>query len=251
MAQNIGLSTSIDIVMERITGLVSRDSLTPEDSFPHLLVLLGEIKDILKEIRPLVSQKAASDGPYGICEREGDVAALDVAANAAGWEQPRSKRKKTPGVVAEPSGSSSQAATVESANSFAATAAASGRHKPQLKKHAGLHGSATAANTEKVRSETKRGKVTFNHISKDIAEAEDELIIVMTNSKLHNNTPELRSLAKKFGAPVKSTGLDPEIGSIVMKTMTETGKQISTHFLVDKQTHQFIKKINSRARINN
>jgi hypothetical protein len=62
--------------------------------------------------------------------------------------------------------------------------------------------------SEKMNSATKT--ITrdgmFKYISADIADAADGIIIVMTDAQLGLTMPGTKSLAKKFGAPSKSTG---------------------------------------------
>jgi hypothetical protein len=95
---------------------------------------------------------------------------------------------------------------------------------------------------------TKTRDNMFKYTSADIAEAAEEIIIVMTDAHLGLTMPGTKSLAEKFGAPEKSTGLKPDIGSIVVQT-TDQGKQIwhliSKFHAKDKlqmKTHRFYKK---------
>jgi hypothetical protein len=65
---------------------------------------------------------------------------------------------------------------------------------------------------------TKIGaKVKFEFVSKDIAEAQNGIIVIMTDANLQQKMPGAEPLAKKFGPPQKATGLEPVIGSIVVQ----------------------------------
>ncbi|MGL5407114.1 MAG: hypothetical protein ACRDCT_20635, partial [Shewanella sp.] len=77
---------------------------------------------------------------------------------------------------------------------------------------------AVKANNSKPAAAAENGaKVKFEFITKDIAEAQNEIIVIMTDSNLERKMPGAESLAKKFGAPEKATGLEPEIGSILVQ----------------------------------
>lgn len=90
-------------------------------------------------------------------------------------------------------------------------------------------------------ADAKKG-VNFEFVTKDIAEAQNGIIVIMTDANLLQKMPGAQNLARKFGAPQKSTGVEPEIGSIVLQ---KTGNKEIWH-LVSKQNMDDKKEVSSK-----
>lgn len=230
MDRNICGSTSIDSITNRINELVSADS-SSKDFWPQILVLLIEIRDVMRDFnRPRIAPSHDVAGPSG-CN---DVTSR-TSASKSSWQKPPGGSKRELGNTAmrEGSGASSfkQANSAKSANTHAANINSTRDLKANKNSSAHAARLDDAATSTNINSPPAVNKVKYNYISKDVAEAEDEIIIVMTNSKLQQTMPGTRSLAKKYGSPVRATGLDLEIGSILINP-TQNGKQI--WYLVSK-----------------
>jgi hypothetical protein len=233
---------AVAVAMENIAQRVSAIPMPPDNFYCNIEALLIEIRDILKKQCATDGQKLAA----GPALREGAYAASSKKLHGKGWQQARRAGNET---------ATREAAAGERNSRNANAAHSSNTPAPHViapQANSPLAGEMDLSNK---RMNSARKTITrdsmFKYTSADIAEAAEEIIIVMTDAQLGMTMPGTKSLAKKFGAPAKSTGLHPDIGSIVVQT-TEQGKQIwhliSKLHANDKlqmNTHRFYKNHNA------
>jgi hypothetical protein len=237
---------AVSVAMENIAQRVSAIPVPPDNFYCNIEALLIEIRDILKKQCVTYGQQVAA----GPALREGAFAASSKKLHGKGWQQAHNVNARRAGTE-----TATREAAAGERNSRNANAAHSSK-TPAPHVIAPQENSPLAqemdSSDERMNSarKTKTRDNMFKYTSADIAEAAEEIIIVMTDAQLGLTMPGTKSLAKKFGAPEKSTGLQPDIGSIVVQTTTQ-GKQIwhliSKFHANDKlqmKTHRFYKNHN-------
>lgn len=200
--------------MELLVDLVSALPLPPVTFYTSLESLLKEIRDLLRrQVNQQIKPRTEDTGPDQTRNFSQGVATSSKQYVGKGWQNQNNKHQRG-------AGNQAQVKSAPAANSSSGSRPPS----PKTSRNTPACPAASAKKHETPRESKQGANIKIEYVTQDIAEANENVIVIFTDASFEQKMPGAESLAKKYGAPEKSTGSNPQIGSIVK--MTAGTKQV-------------------------